>query len=59
MRMNEGCSIVNFARVEKEEEIEALAEEQEKAEKEKAEKETELGSFDTEPLSDEKEKDEQ
>ncbi len=49
MRMNEGCSIVNFARVEKEEEIEALAEEQEKAEKE-----IETGSFDGEPLPEEK-----
>ena len=55
MRMNEGCSIVNFARVEKEEEIEALAEEQKKAEKEKEEKEIELGSFDTAPMTNEKE----
>ncbi len=47
MRLDEGCSIVNFARVEKEEEIEALAEEEEsKAQSEPIAESLERGSFD-------------
>ena len=47
MRLNEGCSIVNFARVEKEEEIEALAEQEEiKAQNMPAPESVERGSFD-------------
>ena len=47
MRLDEGCSIVNFARVEKEEEIEALAEQEEiKVQNMPTVENTERGSFD-------------
>ena len=47
MRLDEGCSIVNFARVEKEEEIEALAEQEEiKVQNMPAVDSSERGSFD-------------
>ena len=47
MRLDEGCTIVNFARVEKEEEIEALAEQEEtKVQNMPTAESTERGSFD-------------